>query len=386
MNKSLIEKRTKGRDVSIVGCGHDAEVFYLRLLMEGQWDIVSKVYDNYRSGKFHGKEIYSLELINGIKKQLLLITSAKYYNEIAIQLTSYGFSEFEDFFGVDSFDKKLVLFNANCYTKPLANYLRSNRSFNDEYSIVYETPVHLEPMPNRMEALRRCDICLTQDIRDDNDYGEEYSLGFLQKTIRRSTTLVVIPNLVGFGRAYYVQCSVDDGKQKKRDLDSLFSTKLFPYPDIVINNMIEQGLDFHHIVRAISNGNIFSRNEILSNYNSICNKFLKREEKWDIKIFDYLFNIENDSKTMYDLYHPSGEILREIARRILGFIGVEESCVQGDCELDSFDIPLYPDVRIALGLNWSRRVKQTLLYKGMGELDDVDYWNTYANYYSAQIL
>ena len=80
---------------------------------------------------------------------------------------------------------------------------------------------------------------------------------------------------------------------------------------------------------------------------------------------------------MYDLFHPSGMVLKEIARRILKSIGIRNIVVDGDCELDNFDIPLYPDVRRVLRLDWGNKVRRSLLHNCNGEMSSTEYYRTY---------
>ena len=49
-------------------------------------------------------------------------------------------------------------------------------------------------------AMHHCDLLISQDIQADNVYGYSLSLEYIRKQVPEACKVVVLPNLVGFGK------------------------------------------------------------------------------------------------------------------------------------------------------------------------------------------
>lgn len=84
-------------------------------------------------------------------------------------------------------------------------------------------------------------------------------------------------------------------------------------------------------------------------------KIIQSEEKWDIKISDYILDNYKTEKIFFDTRHPTNFVLEEIVRRLLDFLEMNASIEHADDEISEEEVPVYPCVKKALGLEWDIR-------------------------------
>ena len=90
--------------------------------------------------------------------------------------------------------------------------------------------------------------------------------------------------------------------------------------------------------------------------------------EWDIKILDHIRKGYEREKLFYDPGHPSGYILKYVARKIFSSLGFQgeihglDECMSYEC--DTYEIPVYAAVKNALG---NRNTGDTFLrrYRGL---------------------
>ena len=81
-----------------------------------------------------------------------------------------------------------------------------------------------------------------------------------------------------------------------------------------------------------------------------------REEEWDIKISDYIFEHYKTKQLFYDLFHISDILVKEITKRLLIYLGYNGE-VHSDTliKLDGAEIFLYRDVRDFLEIEYEQK-------------------------------
>lgn len=355
----VINKRSydKQNNIVIMGAGVEAEKIYYSL--HKCRNKVAFCLDNHKSGMFHGLHIRKPEdALEDLQRCVVLISSNKYYHEMGEQLRNLGLVEFKDYIKGRAYGKRIVYINANCYAQAYGKLLSSNSEFNEKYYVYYDTPL-CDQESNIKSIVENCDICLSQDVRENNKYGETVSLEWHKKNIRKGCRLIVVPNLVGFGRAIFPQC-VDNDEKNECEYDAL-PYGVFPFADAFVDGQVKIGKDVNAIIDTIVSGEPLNVQEIKSEYGRIFEEFKKREECWDIRIMDYVEKNIKTSKVMLDLRHPSSDVLKRIASEILLKLGCEDVEVPIDYTMDQYEIPVYPQVKRILGLKWDKRIKSSLL-------------------------
>ena len=177
-------------------------------------------------------------------------------------------------------------------------------------------------------------------------YGYSLSLECIRKQVPETCKIVVVPNLVGLGKGFFPQGKMKTDKRVKRDI--------FPESDVNIDEMVQGGVDEIQIEKAL-NGKVYQREYIISNFNLYIDKMLEREANWDIKIVDYILMNYKTEKIFFDTRHPTNIVLEEIIRRLLLFLGMSPNFEHADDEISEEEMPVYPCVKEALGLEWDTK-------------------------------
>ena len=356
-----------------MGTGVEAErLFYS--MGEKRKNIIC-VMDNYKRGNFHGFRICSInEAKKHFRKALILISSLKYYKEMKKQLLTMGLEEFVDFVKGGCVGKQIVYINANCYAQAYGRLLSSNYEFNERFYVYYDIPL-CDQEPDVETIIHNCDVCLTQDVRNNSKYGKKVSLEWHKKNIRQGCRLFVVPNLVGFGKVIFPQC-IDNDEKNSCAYDAL-PYGVFPFADAYVDAQVRLGNDKRQIINTIINGEPLSSYEILNGYKRTFEEFRKREESWDIKIIDYIEHNIKTSKVMLDLRHPSSDVLKRIVSDILLKLDCKNNDISIDYDMNQYEIPIYPQVARTLGLRFEDKVRSSLLLSEESRIDISTYIQQY---------
>lgn len=357
--------------LALFGAGVEGERFYYYLSRQGY--IVEKIFDTFKKGNFHGKEIQTIS--DAVKNYFLLVTSYKYYEEIKLQLEKLGLREFFDFAYCYEGIKKLVLLNVNCYGCILQEYLYTSEDFKQNYYI-HPLPAIQNNIGRQIpeELLNACDVYIHQDIRWNNAYGYMLSDEYIGKKLRKDCINITIPNLVGLGKIFFPQGEVNDERNRRDDLMYGF----FPYKDIVVDTLLKQGKSAEQIIEQIKQQGFYEEQYIIDNFYKIIEKYREREKGWDIKVIDYILEHYRARKLFYDIYHPVNEILELIAGGVLKELGLDSNGISCDGNLGAYEMFLYPEVKKALGLEYSEtEIRKTSKYKLMPQMDMEEYVKEY---------
>lgn len=369
---STFIKEKKHNGIVIMGAGEDAERLYYYL--QEKRNNVSFFIDSYKEGFFHGIPIKKVDEVSAeLRKYCVLISSRKYYDEMREKLTHIGLLEFDDFIKGGCFERKAVYINGNCYAEVYGELLQSVEEFRNRFFVYYDTPL-CDRKDYADEILAKCDVCLSQDVRIDNKYGEKNSLDWHRSHVNKSSKFIVVPNLVGLGKAFYQQSA--DNSEKNNCNYSTLPYGMFPFSDYIVDDMVQKGKNSNEIISFIKGNSVFRQRSVLKNFNEIINQFIEREKKWDVKIMDYIMECYKNDKVMYDLRHPCGNIYKEIVNRILKELNIVEE-VKLNIEVDKFEIPIYPFVAKCLNLQWEKDIRSTPLAMSRGRVEIDDYVREY---------
>lgn len=148
---------------------------------------------------------------------------------------------------------------------------------------------------------------------------------------------------------------------------------MFPHGDIVIDECIKRGMSVDEIIAYVKSDSIFSKEAILQNFAEYMEKIKKREEAWDIKIYDYIVLNYKKTKLFYDVGHPTNIIMKKISNEILAMLGMELCDREIDTQMDIHETPVYPAVKKCLNLEWTEGyIRESNLAKKASVRMDLD--------------
>lgn len=355
------------KPIALFGVGFCGERFYFSNYET--IDIKVCFENNSSVMDFHGIPIVAPDSQN-VRKYFIIIT-VEDYRKVRDQLEGYGLKEFEDFIGWKFFRKKVAVIHGNCYRRIWDKCLQSSGDFDSIYTIYDNPQIHLnEEKKIRESALKHCDLLITQYILPDNEFGYFLSYEYIKKQVPESCKIVVVPNLFGTGIAFFPQARMLRNPKERRNI--------FPEVDENIEKLLGDGNDWRQIEEKLKS-EVYKTEDIVLNYNMYINKILLREEKWDIKISDFLLENYETEKLFYDTRHPTNLVLEEIVRRLLVILGMDTAFQHADDEISEEEIPVYPCVKKALGLKWDiESIRNNTLHRlTSGHMDMAQYIKEY---------
>lgn len=155
---------------------------------------------------------------------------------------------------------------------------------------------------------------------------------------------------------------------------------MFPYKDIIIDQMINEGYSIKDICNRINTGTCFSRKDVEENYNRTIEAFCRRDECWDIHIMEYITGNYKNEKIMMDWAHANRHIMSIIAQRLLGMLGTDDTDVKFRYTDNSYEMPIYPEVIKYLGLSFVKEkqsVRDGSFYNFSSSMDLEEYVKQY---------
>ncbi len=336
------------KDLCIFGCGNHASQVYYRLRRRGY--SIKYIFDNYIKKPFYGMEIVKIRNhIEELDSMYILVTNDLYFKDVKEQLEEYGLKEFNDFIKADAFEKKIVFINGNCYAQLVGIMLRRCDDFNSKYYVYENHPIMFHPNEINTDLLRNCDVFIHQDIQVGNKYNDIFADEMTIPQLKDGCVNICMPNLVGLGMIIYPQTVAVD----------TISNNMFPYRDVIIDDLVKRGYSVDDIVYIICNCSIFSEKILEREFDNIICKFRKREEKWDIKIIDFILDNFKKNKCFVDGSHPTDRVFRKIVSDILKILGIDYGPSRfNEYNRDYFqngEIIIYPEVARYFGLDyWSK--------------------------------
>ena len=300
-------------------------------------------WDNNKTGECLGYSIQKPKFHKGS----FIIVAVTDYMEIRRQLIQMGYHEFEDFIPSKIYKKKLAVAYGNCHMGIVKRYLECSREFTLEYGF-YPFPLIQEIKDMDIECqdiLRHCELFLHQSIRKNNVYGESYSSELMLKEVGKSCRVISIPNLYGMPKYLFPQIDVGHDWYKG-------SFRPFQIDRNVVS-WIKNGKSKEYMIsRIFRYGGVYSRTEILNMWENFKAKLQEREQEWDIKISDYILQNYKKEKLFCDPNHITSRTAKEIASRILEYMGYKKDISIELNGMDTREIPVYIDVKKALGLKF----------------------------------
>ena len=326
----------------IFGAGNIGEKFLYNIWQKVDIDCF---WDNNKVDELLG---YTIEKPRYEKGVFIIVAVEKYF-EVRAQLIGMGYVEFDDFVPYQIFHKKMAIAYGNCHMDAVKKYLVCSKSFSAEYGF-YPFP-RVQDMDEKFKyenILKHADLFFHQAIRRDNRYGEKYASEYMLKYVPQNCKILAIPNLYGLPKVFFPQ------------LDMIYRTvkgrNSFFFLDSNIVNWLNEGKTVEEIVSAIAEGKTYTNQDIQGMWQEFQRKLLGREQEWDIKISDYILANYKTIKLFYDTNHISSACAKEIAGRILTYLGYNPRIASVLKVVDSVECFVYPDVKDALGLEFEEHI------------------------------
>jgi len=386
----------KGQEVIIYGAGKKGKILYYKL--RSKYKIKAFIDNNKSKGEVFGVPVYTLEEIRTHKENCkIIISSLIYENDMMQSLCNLGYEFFEDFvpaYLIDTnsinvfelyekfkmFDKveklekaldvlsngrKVAIIHGNCQTACVKGYLLTNKEFTDKY-IFWVTPriFHLTCLEKynvlkELNLLYKVDLFITQQISDENRFHRELSTNNMIALLRKDCRIVKIANMFFLG--YHPQHKANEHKILEEF--SVSGKGLFMIGESNVDDLLAKGCSTDEIIEKLNDENFYSK-EYLENRARIELENLKEREKIiDVKMADYIEANYKKEILFHSCDHPIEKLLFELSKRILLYLGNEDTNVYySSCHeaLKYQDEPIYPAVIKAFGLD--ERYKNQLYY------------------------
>ena len=332
----------KDKQIILYGCGMEGERFLAR--HPGLFDRIYFCIDRSRQGTFHGKPIKKIEeVIDSCSEYRIIITTLpSTYLRIREILLQYGLTEFSDFVYMVYLEKKMVLINANCHGGALAHYLTSSKCFNSAFQI-YQLP---EIQDNEEKSispyvLENADVFIHQDIRKENRYSEMLSDDYLLSKLQYNCKKVAIPNFVGMGGFLFPQ----QGINARKAMTDHGEISLL-YEDLILEEAVRMGMrtlkEFIDYYMEYEYSEAF----LEELYRRDRKKIQRREENWDVKVWEFFEKHRKDMLFFIDKDHPSTSVMEYIGWKTLEILTGKSVAVNKEFEYEiGRPMPMVPSVK-----------------------------------------
>lgn len=335
---------------AIFGAGSLGEQFLIK-----NWKKINikKFFDNYKEG-----EIYNY-LIDKPRYEpdLFVIVAVNQYFIIRRQLIDLGYSEFENFIPYQIFDKKVAIAYGNCHIHGVKRYLEQNKELAYDYGF-YPFPAIQEmgQLEDYKYVLRNCELFIHQTIRKENKFGEKYSSDNMMKYLSDSCNVISIPNLYGMPICFFPQQRINNKIEMNKKSFCFYSGE-----DENIEKWVREGKTKDEIKSYIIEGGVYKKEEIIDMWKCFESKLLIREKVWDVKISDYIFKNYRKEKLFYEKLHITNILLKELANRLLKYMGYSENIFELPIYFNTHEMFIYYDVMEALELEFEEKYIRTSL-------------------------
>lgn len=371
---------------ALYGAGWEAERFYYQFK---ERDKIDFVIDAYKKGTFHGLNIYRLENVpcDLRNHKVIIATEIRPYYAIRKLLEENGYHNYVWSKVIYNDRRKIVVIHANCHGLVYKNFLLKNHWFNEHYRIIETLQVqeyNEDCFINGeggipVELLEGCDVYIHQDIRAENKFSYFLSDDYILPQLKSGCQCITVPNLVGMGRAFYPTAG-----NATRAITVLQNQKETPFfEDALVDSLYLKYRSLDKIVQHLTSDDGAMHNKVKELFAESMDKLKKREEKWDVKISDFILKKYRDKKLFYDNLHPTPFLMKEICKRLGRIIGLEED-IEGDLvDMGWNEMFVYPFVKNALELKWEDKVIRknnvSLLFARLagGSLDIREYVRQY---------
>lgn len=371
----------------LYGTGIEAEYWIYNNI-----DAIQKIrfcIDKNRDGVFHNIPIYKTDEIAGdIDRETIVVAAGDYttFKAIGRELDKRGLEEWKNYVWSKTYNKKLVVINANCHGDAIVRYLMTSNKFRRDYFVYpyVEIQNNVDGALNE-ELLKRADVYIHQDIRSDNAIGYKLSDEYVRTIIRRECVDICIPNMVGLGNWLFPNLKGLDKPLKNVKGDVL---DYVLYRDAVIDEAVEKGLLKYEEIKKYWDEYRIPEKMLQDEYLKFIEKIQIREQNWTIKVGKYI--IDNFTKTCMfsDGNHPSTEITKRICKEVAERLEIKDA-VEDGCKYQlGIPVPMLPCVRAYFNISYEEKHLDSNIQYLKKEVENplYDYIRAYVWWYHGMII
>lgn len=368
----------EGTKIAVWGCGVRGKKFYLRFR---DYFRIECFIDSYDDRTFiMGLPIYRPEAYTG-DARIVIAVEDNY--EICMQCQGLGKKLYHDYLPYDMIgtsqidyiklwkltggenvekiltsilqNKKIFLLIGNCQIENLGKLLMSSPVMSENYGYISIPPVHLlnkdaEMILNMSKFLfQKCELCVSQPV-----FSEQYPpillIENIRKIMNKKGRLVIIPAL--YCDLYFPQTV---HRKEMEYMQDVFGMLSFPYGDCIVNELVKS-YTLHEVFEIVQMDNLFSERFLRWHFASYVKTMEERENLCTIKIHDYIINNFRDKMLFYSKNHPAKCVLVELARRIMNYLGYDDSYCEFVRieEMDAWQEYIYPAVIKGYNIKWDK--------------------------------
>lgn len=341
--------------IAVWGTDREAAEIYYKLERDGSG--VAVFFDNAvaEDTRFLDRPVRKPTAENTAGYFIYIACKSHVYRAIADQLESYGRREMTDYIWYGLYWKKIVLLHGNCHMTLLRKLLLSTKDFVGGGYGLYPNPMIYENSRGYIDdnVLQACDVLIQQDIRRDNACGYRLSAEYLSERVNPDALQITIPNLhpnLG-GMFFPLHAGNPDNAHLRKN--RVNKNGMFPRAITVIDDMLAQGMTEQDIVERLNDSELLPEEQIIRQFQEGIDKIRQREQKCDVKTADFILRHYRERQMFYDGGHPASCVIKEMWRQICQLMGIRaELSAPVDMELDSYEEPILPCVKKALGLQY----------------------------------
>ncbi len=286
--------------------------------------------------------------------ELYLNTTVLSYSNLKKYVSEKENKCLSDYIQFVSYHKKIATVYGNCQVPYIVRFLSRTKEFTDVYILLSIPPIHTltEEKEKGFEkgVLGWVKLFIFQNIREDNIFSRKLSSTRIMELLSRGCKKVAIPNV--FFKGYFPQlCSNPNnpfvGSKYNRE-------GIFPYGDINIKSMLEEGMTSEEIFNCLKKENFYDTQRVREEVEKSIRELCEREKECDVVISDFIEKNYKKKRLFFVPNHPTNVVIRELSRRILSFLGYGQYAmnIQNIPENNNLEIPIYPSVAKGLGLEF----------------------------------
>lgn len=251
-------------------------------------------------------------------------------------------------FKQENVGKKIAIIYGNCHTMVISEMLKKSDGFNNKYALYEISPIQsiTDIAYFTHPVFHETDLFIHQSIRQENRYGPEFASSHIIKLLKKTCTIIAIPNLYHLPMCFFPQYY--DKSEYKLHGETVFLR------DSIIDNHYKDKISA--IVEKYTDEQYFKNECIQENFLHFLEKVREREKDWDIKVLDFIINNYRDHQLFYDPNHPTNFLLQYVTNEILKLLKVIPIKEEINCMLlDSFEMPICESVNFALDLRFKTK-------------------------------
>lgn len=289
-----------------------------------------------------------------VKKPILVNCPKNEYEKHRNELRAQGLKEWKDFKWYKFAERKVCLISANCHGPELEKYLLTQKSFTDIYAIhpfmafggYMKDGVH-SPLDD--ELLSGVDLLLFQHMRPDNSLSPTYADENILKKVTRNCKCISIPNFWPMGGCIHQTQTMKILKDAYR-YDAFYQDELL---DLAYEKSWKKDL---RTVIAFLNEQELKAEEAQVKADLCLERLLHADERWDIKIADYVVQNYKTIPMFNDIGHPSSWLMWKTGERVMKALGLVYDDMQQQDYMDSYRLGrgglVHACIKRALGLQF----------------------------------